>query len=727
MRCPDRSPDEPGRLRALAQYRIDPELGLPGLDGIVGMAADLLGCPGAAVNMVGEERVLLVSQTGLGACDLSRDASFCAHAINQDDLLIVEDAALDERFHDNPLVGSGTIRFYAGVALRAPSGHALGALCVVDTEPRTGLSPADRARLLELARLATDQLELRRLEVASLSDTSRFAATARSSSVAILCCDESGSITSCNEQAASMFGWTEPEMMGRQVESLIVGRDRRLARRTIRQALHGQLPISQNARIGALRRNGSTFTAEVRLAHWYEKSHLHFGIILHDVTEGMRERDTLYFLQNHDALTSLPNRNMVVERIRNQQERGSPVSLIHTSLRGFADVSNTLGHAVGDRVASTLAARIRSAIPAEALVARLAGDEFATVLSTRDPLVVVQVARTIADAVAQPLQIDEHDIWLSSHSGVALAPDHGNSPDELLGNAELAVLEAAGLAPGSTSMFTPQLRARAVARRLFDAAVHRAYEQGEFVLHFQPQVLLKDGAVTGAEALIRWQHPQRGELLPAAFMQALEDHPISDAVGAWVIDTACAHAALWRRAHPGFEISVNLSASQFRSGKLVDIVDAALARHQLPPEALELEITENIALDDHQTGVLPQLEALRDRQVRLSFDDFGTGFASLNLLRSFPVTHIKIDKSFVQFMRTSKKDWTIVRNLIRMAHDLGLQVIAEGVEDLQAVEALRQFGCDKAQGFHFGVPCRAGRFVDLYLPYESPSSRAGSL
>ncbi|MCW1382333.1 EAL domain-containing protein [Novosphingobium sp. KCTC 2891] len=722
MRCPDRSPDEPDRLRALAEYRIEDEQALASLDAIVGMAARLFDCPGAAVNLVGEEQVFLVSSKGIAPCDFSRDASFCAHAMTQDGIMVVEDAALDPRFHDNPLVASGAIRFYAGAALRAPSGHALGALCVVDPEPHAGFSAQDRTRLAELARLVSDKLELRRLDVAAQARPARFKARAMTSPGAVVCFDEQGRITTCNPAAAALFGWAEADLVGAPVERLVAEADRTAVGADLRRVRLGNLPITRGTVLTAQRRDGSRFSAELHWSHWHEGERTLFGVLVQDLTDRLREEDALYHLAHFDPLTGLPNRALLMGQLDEAFDRRAPAALILTDLAGFADINNTLGQAVGDAVLRRVGESIRAVVPVAAYVARLGGDEFATVLPLRDPVAAAQVARDINGALARPMRVAGHEIHIGSHCGIALAPDQARTPDDLIGNAELALLQARDNGRGDTTMFMPHLRARAVARRKFEAELHHALGLGQFVLFYQPQVALADGALTGAEALIRWRHPQHGLLAPGVFLPALEASSIAGAVGCWVLDAACRQAALWRRANPRFGISVNLSAAQFRPGNLPAIVAGTLAAHGLPGDALELEITENIILDQQDT-VLAQLRQIRALGVRLSFDDFGTGFASLNVLRNFPVSHIKIDKGFTLAMQTSAKDRAIVTGLIGMARDLGLEVIAEGVESAAAAQFLRRHGCHKAQGYHFGEPCTPGQFVDRYLRLEGESLR----
>jgi diguanylate cyclase (GGDEF)-like protein/PAS domain S-box-containing protein len=702
-------------LRALAQYRIDPARGLPSLTPVVDMAVKLFDCPMAAVNLVGDTHVFLAANVGIGTCDLTRDVSFCSHAINQDAIMVVEDAALDPRFHDNPLVLSGMVRFYAGVALRAPSGHALGALCVIDPLPRAGFAAQDRARLLQLAAMVSDRLELRRMEVAS--STMRpggFAATAMGSPSAILSCDDRGCLSDCNAAAADMFGWSAQEMIGASMEGLIADSDRARVHDGIRRALQGDVPITEGMVLVALRRDGSQFEAELHWSHWHEGAQAHFGVIVRDLSTTQSERDALYQLANFDPVTQLPNRNLLFRHLDEAFAGGQAISLIVADLDGFADINSTLGRGMGDRVLRHVARRIRDAVPAASLVARLSGVKFAVMLPGRDPVTLAQAAHAINDALAQPLRVEGQDIRLGGCCGLAMAPDHAAAPDELLGSGELALQQAHGSGRGGVALYIPQMRAQALARRRLDGELHRAFELGQFTLFYQPQVSLADGRITGAEALIRWLHPEHGLLLPCAFLPALEAGPLAEAVGGWVLDRACAQAAQWRRIHPDFGMSINLSVSQFRHGTLPGLVAGLLAEHNLPAHALELEITENIILNQ-QDRILAQLCQIRASGVYLSFDDFGTGFASLNLLRNFPVSHIKIDKGFTQLMQTSDTDRAIVRGLIHMVRDLGLEVIAEGVENAAAAQYLRQLGCHKGQGYYFGKPCSAGQFADQFL------------
>lgn len=715
MRCPSEIADEQDRQRALAEYGLSAEVGLPSLDPIVEIAARMFDVPAAAVNMIGSDHVFLVSNEGIGDdVDRSRDVSFCAHAITQDGVMVVEDALLDPRFHDNPIVAAGMIRFYAGVPLLTPSGHALGALCILDSRPHASFSAQDRARLKDLGKLASDKLELRRLEMAASSRPSRFGASAATSPNAVICFDADSRITAWNDAAAALFGYAAEQINGSLIDLLVESDDRKMIQAGIARVLGGGVPGSVATELTAVRRNGERFPAELYWSRWYEGDKMHFGAIARDMTAQRRERDALYHLANYDMLTGLPNRNLFHERAAEALEKGDDTALLTVDLDGFKDVNDTLGHAAGDVVLQTVTQRLLQIAPQGSTVARLGGDEFAILLgSGNDPLRLSILAREVISSIGAPIVVDGHELRIAGSCGLAVAPDHGETVEELTSSADLALFQAKSGGRGRSFLFIPALRAEAVARRMYDAELHRAVEREEFVLFYQPQMRLSDGALVGAEALIRWKHPERGLLAPAAFLPALENGTLAARVGTWVIRTACAQAAIWRRLHPDFRMSVNLFGAQFRTDSLVQIVRGALDANGLPPDALELEITENILLDQQEI-VLSQLRELRAIGVELSFDDFGTGFASLNLLKTYPVTLIKIDKGFTQTVHNSPQDRAIVLSILDLAQKLGLAVVAEGVETEEDCAFLRQHGCQKGQGYYFGKPVPPDIFVELF-------------
>jgi diguanylate cyclase (GGDEF)-like protein len=381
-------------------------------------------------------------------------------------------------------------------------------------------------------------------------------------------------------------------------------------------------------------------------------------------------------------------------------------------LDGFKDINDTLGHTLGDAILCEVAKRLRHLSTENDVVARIGGDEFAIMLAdVIDSQVATDLANMMIQAIAQPIIVDGHEVHVAASCGVAIAPTQAQEAIELVSNADLALFKAKSMGRGRIFLFVTALRMEAMARRLSGLELHRAVDKGEFLLFYQPQIKLGDGSIVGAEALIRWHHPERGILSPAAFLPALEGGPLAATVGSWIINEACAQAAYWRRSGaPDFRIGINLFNAQFRVGDLAYEVIEALARHGLPPEALELEITENIVLDNDDV-VLEVLQRLRNYGVGIAFDDFGTGYASLSLLKTYPLSRIKIDQSFVRGTLTSTRDASVIRAILDMARSFNLESIAEGIET--EYNYLRGENCDEGQGYLFGKPMSAPQFESM--------------
>jgi predicted signal transduction protein with EAL and GGDEF domain len=347
-------------------------------------------------------------------------------------------------------------------------------------------------------------------------------------------------------------------------------------------------------------------------------------------------------------------------------------------------------------------------------VYRLGGDEFVVVVpECGDPRVVGAIVDAILNRLAQSFEINDHAVHLGGSAGIAISPNDGTSVDELLANADLALYQAKSNGGRTSRFFMPALRAHAQARRGLDLELTRAYADNEFELYFQPQVRLADAAIVGAEALLRWRHPERGILAPGAFIEALAENSIAPDVGRWIIHTACKKASAWRAMGLSLcRIGINLFPPQFHGGAILKDIDDALRETGLPAEAIELEITENIALNYEDAA--DALQKLHEKGVNIAFDDFGTGYASLSYLTRFPLSRIKIDRSFVRKIIGDADAAAIVRSLIAMAHNLGLEVIAEGVEtDAQAAFLLNE-QCEEAQGFLYAKPLPAAEF-ERYL------------
>ena len=728
MRCPSVIVDEPDRLLALAEYGLDEEEILPDLEPVVQIAARMLDMPMAAVNMIGSDHVFFAASVGIGACDMRRENSFCAHAITQNEVMVVLDATLDPRFHDNPLVtGQAGIRFYAGVPLRSPSGHALGALCVIDSRPRSIFSPHDGQRLKDLAQLASDKLELRRLENGRQNNGFRFEDIARTSPMSIVCFDTDQKITLWNAAAGATFGYADIEVLGRPLHELLPINDGPLAI-TIDSLLHTAPPTIRGSvcEAVAVRRDGSTVPIEISPFSWTEAGKKQFGALLSDITEQRRQEDLLHRMANFDALTGAANRSLLLRRITAELGAGAPVSVITLDLDHFKDINDTLGTSAGDQILSTIARRMQQCIRPIDTLARTDGDEFAILLpQVGDTLRSSEVAESLMATVATPIRVRGQKVQVSASCGIAVSPAHGQETEDLLSNAGLALHQARAEGRGRPFVFVRSLRVEATARRSTEAELRQAVEATEFELYYQPQVRARDGVIVGAEALLRWNHPQRGLLTPGEFLRALEGGPQACAVGDWVLDMACKQLAQWRaNKAPALRIGVNLFSEQFHCRDLEERVARSIERHKLPPDALELEITERIILNS-DSHTLRSLERMRAMGVCIAFDDFGTGYASLSLLKDYPLTRIKVDQSFVRNMCTSRRDEATVAAAIGLAQVYDLEVIAEGVETREQLNKLIELSCDEVQGYLFGKPMPAAAFADSLRRQAAASPAAG--
>ncbi len=444
-----------------------------------------------------------------------------------------------------------------------------------------------------------------------------------------------------------------------------------------------------------------------------------------DITERKKAEDKLKYLAHYDQLTGLPNR----ETLRNDlhalidpsaaSHRSSSIAMF--DLDGFKDINDTLGHSIGDRLLKEVAERLVTIVAGAARVYRLGGDEFVAVIpECGDPVAIAQIVDSMLLRLADRFELDGQLLHIGASVGIAIAPADGSNVEDLIANADLALYDAKSSGGNAYRFFLPVLRAQAQARRELDSELRRAFSNNEFELYFQPQLRLGDGAIVGAEALLRWRHPERGVIGPGAFIETLAESPVAHGVGNWILRTACEQAAAWHAMNlPKIRVGVNLFPAQFHDGTLLSDVEAALLQTGLPAGALELEITENIALG-HDEAMLASLRTLRETGVGLAFDDFGTGYASLSYLTRYPLSRIKIDQSFVRKISNSDsaEDTAIVRSIIVMAHNLGLEVTAEGVETPAQAAFLHAQGCEEVQGFLYAKPLPIAEFEQFLRSHQ---------
>lgn len=529
----------------------------------------------------------------------------------------------------------------------------------------------------------------------------------------IVVTDPARVIKRISPSCAAILGYHPEQMTGRYGGEFVSPSDIEVLRNELVLSAQGQ--AIRNFQCDFLHKDGHP-VALALTGVWSEQAQ-RFFLIGRDITAQKAAEEKLKHLAHFDQLTGLPNRtsllNDIIGLLKPNGDAARSASIAMFDLDGFKDVNDTLGHSTGDRLLRQVALRMSEMAPQPARIYRLAGDEFFMVLpDCGDPTVIAHIVNLILKRLEARFEIDGQRILIGASAGIAIAPADGLDPEELIANADLALYDAKAAGGGKYRLFLPAMRATAQARREIEGELRRACAEKEFVLYFQPQLRLTDGAIVGAEALLRWQHPQRGLLAPGAFIEALARSPDALEVGRWILQAACEAAASWHaKGLPLIRMGVNLFPAQFREEVLLHDVEAALKLSGLPPENLEIEITENIALSNYETTI-PSLRALRARGVGVALDDFGTGYASLNCLTRYPLTRIKIDREFVQSILTgsSAEDTAVASSIIVMAHNLGLGVIAEGVETPTQAAFLRAKKCEEVQGFLYARPLPAGEF-----------------
>jgi len=432
-----------------------------------------------------------------------------------------------------------------------------------------------------------------------------------------------------------------------------------------------------------------------------------------DITERQRADEQIARMARHDALTDLPNRIMLRERLQHELkrvQRGECLAVLCLDLDEFKSVNDTLGHPIGDELLKLVAARLRGCIRGQDTIARLGGDEFAIIMTQmRDPTDATALSRRIRDSISKPYEIDGHQIITDISIGISIAPVDGTESDVLLKNADMALYGAKADGRGTYRFFEQEMDTRMKARRDLEMDLRKALRNNEFELYYQPLVALKTNEISAFEALLRWNHPTRGLISPAEFIPIAEETGLIISIGEWVLNTACQETINWP---DHVKVAVNLSPSQLNNRNLVRVVINALRESGMPARKLQLEITESVLMQN-TFSTLATLHELRKLGIQIAMDDFGTGYSSLSYLRSFPFDKIKIDRSFIQDLSNGAEPLAIVHAVAGLAKGLNMVSTAEGVETQQQLEALQAIGCTEMQGYLFSraVPAKeVGQF-----------------
>jgi diguanylate cyclase (GGDEF)-like protein len=447
-----------------------------------------------------------------------------------------------------------------------------------------------------------------------------------------------------------------------------------------------------------------------------------------DITEQRQSEVKIEYMAHHDSLTDLANRVLLNERLEqalgHRIHREEIVAVHHLDLDHFKAVNDTFGHLAGDKLLKIVAGRLRGLVRDTDTIARMGGDEFVIVQGPiRDPAEATSLAQRIIALISEPYDIDGHQAIIGASIGIAVGPSDGLRPDKLLRNADLALYRAKGDGRGQFRFFEPAMDQQMQARRILEQDLRKALAAGEFELHYQPVVNLASNEISGFEALIRWNHPEKGMVAPATFIPLAEEIGFIVPIGEWVIRQACTTAAKW----PGdLHVAVNISAVQFRSPGLMQVIVGALAASGLQPTRLEIEITESVLLQNKET-TLELLHQLRALGVRIAMDDFGTGYSSLTYLQCFPFDKIKIDRSFVKDITENTGSLNIVRAVAALANGMGMTATAEGVETSEQLDKITSEGCTEMQGYLFSKPLPAGEIERLFLSGREPRKAPGRI
>jgi diguanylate cyclase (GGDEF)-like protein/PAS domain S-box-containing protein len=565
-------------------------------------------------------------------------------------------------------------------------------------------------------------VERKNMEDALFMETERAQVTLNSIGEAVICTDVGGNVTFLNPVAEKLTGWSLQDAAGRpmaDVFQILDSTSRETTPNLTEMAVDQNQVVHLLSNCVLIRRDGHEVPIEDCVApiHDLEGKVAGAVIVFRDVSAARAMSAHIAHTAQHDFLTGLPNRMLLNDRVGQAiaaaQRHEKQVAVLFLDLDGFKHINDSLGHPTGDRLLQSIAWRLVECVRGADTVSRQGGDEFVVLLSELEqPEDAAHTARRMLQVVAEAHSIDQHDLHVTTSIGVSVYPDDGLDAETLIKNADTAMYQAKENGRQSFRFFKPAMNVRAVERQSIEESLRRALERNEFALHYQPKIDLRTGAITGAEALLRWTHSTHGLVSPARFIPVAEDCGLILPIGAWVLREACAQARAWVDAGlPVATMAVNVSAMEFRNENFLGNLTAILTETGFDPRSLELELTESVLMKRAESTA-SILQSVRERGVQVAVDDFGTGYSSLSYLRKFPVDALKIDQSFVRQIGDGE-DTTLVTAVIAMARSLKLRVVAEGVETVGELTFLRAHQCDEAQGYYFSRPVPPQQFATL--------------
>jgi len=574
-----------------------------------------------------------------------------------------------------------------------------------------------------LTRALRNAITRKAIEDALYVEKERALVTLNSIGDAVLCTDISGNITYLNLVAETMTGWPREEAMGRplaEVFRIVDGTTRETAQDPMELAVAQDRTVGLTVNCILIRRDGFESTIEDSAAPIHDRAGQLIGavIVFHDVSAAKAMSLEMTHSAQHDLVTNLPNRMLLNDRISQSialaRRRKKSIALLFLDLDRFKSINDSLGHATGDELLKSVSKRLLAAVRNSDTVSRQGGDEFVILLSEiGHPEDAATGATKILHSLYAPHAVGGHNLHIDGTIGISIYPTDGEDAETLIKNADIAMYHAKKKGRDNFQFFRSEMNLKAVERQILESSLRRALDREEFVLHYQPKVSLDTGDITGVEALVRWQQPEKGLVTPSQFVPVAEDCGLILPIGRWVMREACRQAHSWHSAGLSLlPIAVNVSAVEFRNRNFVQGVRSVLLETGLDPRYLELELTEGVLMEDAESTTLV-LQELKMMGVHLAVDDFGTGYSSLSYLRQFPIDVLKIDQSFLRKLPSDSDDSSIVSTIIHMGRNLKLVVVAEGIETREQRAYLQTQHCAQGQGFFFSRPVPAAQFGQL--------------